>query len=466
MTQPYLIYRTIRALIDIPILLFCFWIASNYVNGPISLSDQANYTFLIFSVIAWYSCAQVSNLYTDLRSNKFSEEITYIIFTLLLFTILLSSFLFFLSRVALFTNYFLIVYFACIFFLVTFFKYIIRKTFHRILQKGELLNRILLIGSTAAAKDFYETINHHYYYGYKCIGFLDNEKNNMNGCKYLGSIDSLSDVLSQEQVDEVILALPNSEHETIKASIATCDFHGKRMRIIPDLHLYASSNIQINTIGLLPVINLRSLPLDKWENKVVKRIFDILFSISFFILLGWWFMPFIAILIKISSKGPIYFKQERWGLNNNKIICYKFRTMYNGSPEMDQNGAFLQATKNDSRITPLGRILRKYNIDEFPQFWNVLKGNMSIVGPRPHVTPLNLASAEYIDKYLLRHLVQPGITGWAQVNGCRGETSKPGAMQRRVNYDLYYIHKWTFWLDCQIIIQTIINLIKGDDNAY
>jgi putative colanic acid biosynthesis UDP-glucose lipid carrier transferase len=140
--------------------------------------------------------------------------------------------------------------------------------------------------------------------------------------------------------------------------------------------------------------------------------------------------------------------------------------MYNGSPELDQNGNFLQATKNDSRITPLGRILRKYNIDEFPQFWNVLKGNMSIVGPRPHVTPLNLASAEYIDKYLLRHLVQPGITGWAQVNGCRGETSKPGAMQRRVNYDLYYIHKWTFWLDCQIIIQTIINLIKGDDNAY
>jgi putative colanic acid biosynthesis UDP-glucose lipid carrier transferase len=368
--------------------------------------------------------------------------------------------------VALITNYFLAVYFICIFFLVTFFKYIIRKTFHRILQKGEHLNRILLIGSTAAAKDFYETINHHYYYGYKCIGFLDDENNNMNGCKHLGSIDSLSDILSQEHVDEVILALPNSEHETIKASIATCDFHGKRMRIIPDLHLYASSNIQINTIGLLPVINLRSLPLDKWENKALKRVFDILFSISFFILLGWWFMPFIALLIKISSKGPIYFKQERWGLNNNKIICYKFRTMYNGSPEMDQNGEFLQATKNDSRITPLGRILRKYNIDEFPQFWNVLKGNMSIVGPRPHVTPLNLASAEYIDKYLLRHLVQPGITGWAQVNGCRGETSKPGAMQRRVNYDLYYIHKWTFWLDCQIIIQTIINLIKGDDNAY
>lgn len=466
MTQPYLIYRTIRALIDIPILLISFWMVSNYVNGPIILSNQDNYTFLIFSIIAWYSCTQVSNLYTDLRSNKFSEEITYIIFTLLLFAILLSSFLFFLSSVALFTNYFLAIYFTCIFFLVTFFKYIIRKIFHRILQKGEHLNRILLIGSTAAAKDFYETINHHYYYGYKCIGFLDNEKNNMNGCKFLGPIDALSDILSQEQVDEVILALPNSEHETIKASIATCDFHGKRMRIIPDLHLYASSNIQINTIGLLPVINLRSLPLDKWENKALKRIFDILFSISFFIIIGWWFMPFIAILIKISSKGPIYFKQERWGLNNNKIICYKFRTMYNGSPETDQHGEFLQATKNDSRITPLGRILRKYNIDEFPQFWNVLKGNMSIVGPRPHVTPLNLASAEYIDKYLLRHLVQPGITGWAQVNGCRGETSKPGAMQRRVNYDLYYIHKWTFWLDCQIIIQTIINLIKGDDNAY
>jgi putative colanic acid biosynthesis UDP-glucose lipid carrier transferase len=177
-------------------------------------------------------------------------------------------------------------------------------------------------------------------------------------------------------------------------------------------------------------------------------------------------MPLVAFIIKLTSKGPVFFKQERWGLNNKMIVCYKFRTMYSGSPETNLDGSFIQATKNDKRITPLGKFLREWNIDEFPQFWNVLRGNMSVVGPRPHVTPLNLASVESVDRYLLRHLVKPGITGWAQVNGSRGGTSQPGAMQRRVNYDLYYIHKWTFWLDCQIILQTIINIIKGDDNAY
>ncbi len=466
MTRPYLIYRSVRYLIDIPILFISFWIVSSYFPGSFAPVDRVNYTFMLFSVIAWYSCAQVSHLYTDLRTNKFSQEITYIIFTILLFSILLTSLLFFVNREFNYTNNFLAAYFLCIFFLVTLFKYIIRKYLHSIVYKGELLNHILLIGSTPAAKDFYDTINYHYYYGYKCIGFLDNDNTKLNGCKYLGRVENLSEVLAENHIDEVILALPNSQHDTIKSSIETCDYHAKRIRIIPDLYLYTSSNIQINTIGLLPVINLRSLPLDKVENKLLKRIFDVLFSIAFFVSIGWFTMALVALLIKLTSKGPVFFRQERWGLNNKKITCYKFRTMYTGSPETDINGDFMQATKNDQRITPLGRFLREWNIDEFPQFWNVLLGNMSVVGPRPHVTPLNLASVESVDRYLLRHLVKPGITGWAQVNGSRGETSQPGAMQRRVNYDLYYIHKWTFWLDCQIILQTIINIIKGDDHAY
>lgn len=466
MTRPYLIYQSIRYIIDVPILFISFWFVSYNFSGPVHFSEPANYTFIIISIIAWYICSQVSHLYADLRSKKFSEEITYILFTLLLFIILLSSFLFFISKEFHFTNRFLVTFFTCLFFLVTLFKYIIRKYLHSILYKGKLLNHILLIGSTPAAKDFYDTINYYYYYGYKCIGFIDNHESKLNGCKYLGTLDNLSEVLSQNHIDEVIVALPNSQHENIKACIETCDHHAKRIRMIPDLYLYTSSNIQINTIGLLPVITLRSLPLDKPENRSIKRFFDISFSLAFFALIGWWFMPLIALLIKLTSKGPVFFKQERWGLNNKKIFCYKFRTMYYGSPETDANGDFLQASSNDPRITPFGKFLRKNNIDEYPQFWNVLLGSMSVVGPRPHVTPLNLASIESVDKYLQRHLVKPGITGWAQVNGSRGETHQPGAMQRRVNYDLYYIHRWSFWLDCQIILQTTINIIKGDQNAY
>jgi putative colanic acid biosynthesis UDP-glucose lipid carrier transferase len=239
-----------------------------------------------------------------------------------------------------------------------------------------------------------------------------------------------------------------------------------KARIVPDLQQYVDASVQVNNIGLLPVINIRSLPLDKPENKFLKRGFDIAFSLLFFIILGWWLLPIISLLIRLSSKGPAIFKQERWGLNNEKIICYKFRTMVTSSNDIDEEGNYNQATKNDPRITAIGAFMRKTNMDELPQFWNVLIGDMSVVGPRPHPTPLNVASMHTIENYMLRHIVTPGITGWAQVNGCRGETKAPGSMQKRVNFDLYYIHRWTFWLDCQIILQTIINLIRGDQNAY
>ena len=176
--------------------------------------------------------------------------------------------------------------------------------------------------------------------------------------------------------------------------------------------------------------------------------------------------PLIALFIKLSSKGPVFFKQERWGLNNKLLICYKFRTMDQNSKDVDEDGKYQQAQKGDPRITSIGRILRKTNLDELPQFWNVLIGNMSIVGPRPHPTPLNMESMHTVDNYMLRHIILPGISGWAQVNGCRGETKTSEEMQERVDFDLSYIHRWTFWLDCQIILQTIINLIRGDQNAY
>ena len=236
--------------------------------------------------------------------------------------------------------------------------------------------------------------------------------------------------------------------------------------MLPDLSEYTSTNIYINNIGMVPVVNVGYLPLDKKENKIVKRIFDIIFSLFFFITIAVVLFPLIAIIIKLTSKGPIFFKQERWGINNKKIICYKFRSMIKDSSDIDASGKYNQAYKNDPRITWIGSLLRKTNLDELPQFWNVLIGNMSVVGPRPHPTPLNLESMHTVDNYMLRHLVLPGISGLAQVNGCRGETKTTEEMQKRVNFDLYYIHRWSFWLDMQIIIQTIVNIFRGDQNAY
>lgn len=460
-------YTVIRYLIDAPIIVVSF-IASVSILGQknIFLLDLPTYLFSLVALAIWYISSSFSRLYADRRSNKYSEEIVFIVYSLILYTIVLSSVSFFLQSYLEISTPVIVVFMILLFFLLTITKYIIRKKLHSAIYQGKLLDNLLLVGATNSALDVYETINKYYYYGYKCIGFIDDHTEVMNGCTYRGKLEQLSTLLQSQQVDEVVIALPNTQNKEIQRCIEICDYYSTKARIVPNLQQFVLSPLQVNNIGQLSVINLRSLPLDKMDNKIVKRVFDIIFASLFFLLIGCWLLPLLALIIKITSRGPIIFKQERWGLNNEKITCYKFRTMVTGSEDIDNNGHYNQAMKNDPRITRFGAILRKSNLDELPQFWNVLLGNMSVVGPRPHPTPLNLQAMHTIDNYMLRHVVKPGITGWAQVNGSRGETRVPGAMQERVNFDLYYIHRWTFWLDCQIILQTLINIFRGDQNAY
>lgn len=460
-------YTLIRYVIDAPIVGIGYLLSAKATLSQ-ELSENAISDFLLtaLALLVWYLAASFSRLYTDRRSNKYSEEIIFIIYTLIIYTIFLSSVFFFLRNYVRFNAGFFGFFLGFLFVFLSLTKYIVRKYLHAAIYKGQLFDNLLIVGATPAAMEFYETINKYYYYGYKCIGFVDNQQKKMNGCPYFGNTQSLATILKSQKVDEVIIALPNHENAQIQDCIEVCDYLKVKARILPDMQQYSTSAIQVNNIGQLSVMNIRALPLDKLENKILKQSFDILFAVLFFVLIGSWLMPLIALAIKLSSKGPIIFKQERWGLNNEKIICYKFRTMVVESEDIGPNGEFNQATKNDPRITRFGNFLRKSNLDELPQFWNVLLGNMSTVGPRPHPTPLNIQVMHTVDNYMLRHIVKPGITGWAQVNGCRGETREPGSMQRRVNFDLYYIHRWTFWLDCQIILQTIINIFRGDQNAY
>lgn len=467
MAKSYTRYTILRYVIDAPVVTMCYIIAlSISSNKALFSSSLYEYFFAFIALITWYISASFSKLYTDRRSNKYSEEIIFIIYTIIIYTILLSSVSFFLSNIIPLHSNFFPIFLCLLFILFTITKYVIRKYLHSAIYQGKLFDNIIIVGSTASALDLYENINKYYYYGYKCIGFLDNNISKLNGCLYMGKIDNLNTVLKENVVDEVLIALPNTHNHQIQKCIQVCDFYSTKVRLIPNLNQYASSSTQVNNIGLVPVINVKSLPLDKLENRFLKRLFDIAFSLTFFLLLGFWLLPLIALLIKLTSNGSVIFKQERWGLNNEKIICYKFRTMNAKSADLDKNGIYNQATKNDTRITPFGFFLRRTNMDELPQFWNVLLGNMSVVGPRPHPTPLNLQSMYTVENYMLRHVVKPGISGWAQVNGCRGETRIHGSMQKRVNFDLYYIHRWTFWLDNQIILQTVINIMRGDQNAY
>lgn len=463
MAKAYKRYTTIRYVIDAPIVVVCYLLAARFSGQA---PDLYNYLFACVALAVWYIATSFSRLYADRRSNKYSEEMVFIVYTIILFTILLSSVSFFMRNYIQFGPNFFTYFLGSLFFVITLTKYIIRKYLHSAIFQGKLFDNILIVGSTPAALDFYETINKYYYYGYKCVGFLDKSGSKMNGCVYQGSIANLGTILRERTVDEVVIALPNSQNDQIQQCIEICDANSTKARILPDFYQYTSSTVQVNNIGLMPVISVRSLPLDKWENKMLKNTFDVLFALFFFFILGWWLLPLVALAIKLTSRGPVIFKQERWGLNNEKIICYKFRTMVAESTDINEHGYYNQASKDDPRVTRLGAFLRRTNMDELPQFWNVLLGNMSVVGPRPHPTPLNLESMHKVENYMLRHVVKPGITGWAQVNGCRGETKVPGSMQRRVNFDLYYIHRWTFWLDSQIILQTAINVVRGDQNAY
>jgi len=462
-------YAAIRYITDVPIVGLSYLLASS-ISLKTNIWDNGWQTyFLVFvAIVIWYISTSFSHLYKDRRSNKYSEEIIFIIYTLGIYMIVLSSGFFFLNNLieVVHTTQFFVGFVGLLFVFLTLTKYIIRKYLHSAIFHGKLLDNILIVGYTPAAQDFYETINRYYYYGYKCIGFLDNKTTKMNGCPYKGPIQNLEAVIKELHVDEVVIALPTHQNKAIQECIEVCDQYATQTRILPDFEQYTSSNLQVNNIGLLSVINIRELPLDKEVNRLGKRAFDIAFSILFFILIASWLFPILVLIIKLSSKGPVFFKQERWGLNNEKITCYKFRTMVAESQDIDADGNYQQASKDDPRITSIGAFLRRTNLDELPQFWNVLIGNMSVVGPRPHPTPLNLASMHTIDNYMLRHVVKPGISGWAQVNGYRGETKLPGTMQKRVNFDLYYIHRWTFWFDCQIILQTLINMIRGDQNAY
>jgi putative colanic acid biosysnthesis UDP-glucose lipid carrier transferase len=333
-------------------------------------------------------------------------------------------------------------------------------------KRGRNLRNLLIIGAGEVGTDFRDAIIKNSHFGYKIIGFLDDKaKASLNGY-YLGKINDLDNILSHRKVNDVIIALPNYAVDKLEDVIKTCEKHTTRVRIIPDYFKFVSSKYTVSMFDRFPIISVREDRIDELHWQILKRSFDIVFTLALCSLIFWWLWPLLALLIKLSSPGPVIFKQERWGRKNKRFTAYKFRSMKPESSDIDEEGSYNQAQKDDPRITTIGKILRKTSLDELPQFWNVLVGDMSIVGPRPHPTPLNLESKDKINLYMLRHLVKPGITGWAQVNGYRGNTEDFSLMQERINNDIWYTENWSFWLDIQIIFLTVWCVIKGDPNAY
>ncbi|MCH8326261.1 MAG: undecaprenyl-phosphate glucose phosphotransferase [Bacteroidetes bacterium] len=425
-----------------------------------------NAQFLILSLsVIWYLYSKSTNLYDDFRSRNFSHELIALIRNIFIQIICTIIILFLLKEERL-SRYFVILFSTTSLILISTEKLILRRVLNYLRSKGRNIRSLIIIGAGEVGKNFYDSIFDNPHFGYRIIGFLDDKRKTFLNGKYLGKIDELDNVLSNERVDDVIIALPNYATDKLEEVVRTCENHTTRIKIIPDYFKFISSKYSISVFDRFPIISVREDKLNELHFRILKRAFDTAFTLLLFTFLFSWLWPLIALCIKISSPGPIFYIQERWGRDNKKIRTYKFRSMVKCSNNVDENGKFRQALKNDPRITKIGKILRKTNLDELPQFWNVLKGQMSIVGPRPHPTPLNLESKDKVHLYMLRHLVKPGITGWAQINGLRGETKDMSKMQKRIDYDIWYIENWTFMLDIQIIFMTIWKMLKGDPNAY
>ena len=330
--------------------------------------------------------------------------------------------------------------------------YFLRK--YRVLYGGNFRS-VILVGEEKNIKELSDFFQKNPNYGYKLI-----KKFNLEISKKQQIQDCFSFVL-ENKIDEIYCSLADLSNSDVNNFIDFTDNNLKTLKFLPDAKGSISRNLILDYYGYIPIVSLRNIPLDLMTNKLTKRIFDILFSALIILFVLSWLIPILAILIKLESKGNIFFKQKRNGLNYHEFDCYKFRSM-----TVNEIADIEQVSKNDPRITKTGRFIRKTSIDELPQFFNVFLGDMSVVGPRPHMVSHTEMYAKKIDKFMVRHFIKPGITGLAQTNGYRGEVENDEDIVNRVKYDIFYLENWSLFLDLKIVLLTVLNAVKGEEKAY
>ena len=318
---------------------------------------------------------------------------------------------------------------------------------------GGNFRRTVILGNSPKSLQLRSFFDDNPEYGYNCIKEFKIKSNT--------NIENIFKFILQNEINEIYCSMAELNNEQINAMINFADNNLKVLKFLPDNKDVFTRKLNFEYYGYLPIISLRKMPTDSTVNQLLKRTLDIVLSLGVIIFILSWLTPLIAILIKLESKGAVFFKQKRNGLDYNEFYCYKFRSM-KPNPEADLH----QANKNDQRITRIGKFMRKTSIDELPQFFNVLKGDMSVVGPRPHMVSHTHNFAENVDKFMVRHFIKPGITGLAQVSGYRGEIETDQDIINRVKFDIFYLENWSLLLDIKIVFQTVFNAVKGDKKAY
>lgn len=340
-----------------------------------------------------------------------------------------------------------------------------RAILNYIRSRKSNIRNVIFVGNTPNLIELYNVMISDPSYGYRVLGYFADKPNpDFVRVPYIGKVDEVESWLDKQTVTIAGLycSLTSSQADVIRRIIAYCEHHVIVFYSVPNVRNYLKRTMNLAFYDDVPVLYLREMPLARFENRILKRAFDIVVSFVFLVFFFTWIFVIVAIIMKITMPGPIFFKQKRSGLDGKDFWCYKFRSM-----KVNKDANTLQATKDDPRKTKFGNIMRHTNIDELPQFWNVLIGNMSLVGPRPHMLKHTEMYSKLIDKYMVRHFAKPGITGWAQVTGARGETHELWQMEERVKKDIWYIEHWSFGLDLKIMWLTVYNVIANkNDEAY
>jgi len=427
------------------------------INASIFLFDinfNDIYLFAIYITILWLVISLKNQFYEVQRHTRLIQIIPLLIRQTILFALVLYAFIGFfkqpnISRLALGS------YVVTTFFVISAFKfftfYLLKK--YRTNLEGNIRN-VIVIGRNDKARQLINTFNTRLDFGYRFKAqFSTNDED--------FSLEKCFNYVVGNHIDEIYFSVSELSNKQIAQLIDFADNNLRVLKFIPDNKDIFSKKLKYEYYDYVPILSFREIPLQDPINKFVKRASDIVVASLVIIFVLSWLTPLLAILIKLESKGPIFFKQSRNGFNYKEFDCYKFRSM---TPNKDAH--LYQATRGDQRVTKVGRLLRKTSIDELPQFFNVLFGDMSVVGPRPHMVSHTHMYAKRIDKFMVRHFVKPGITGLAQISGFRGEVENDKDIIGRVKYDIFYIENWSLLLDLRIMFKTFMNAIKGEDKAY
>ena len=457
------VLNTAQILTDIVIFLFsmsdAYFIRFLFYTGP-RIQIDFYFKISIIAIPIYLLIFHYFQLYESYRTKRLILEISRVIKANFLGMILIVVLSFLFKEVNI--SRMVILIFAVInTLLMILSRILLRKTLRALRAKGYNVKRMLIVGYNDLAIEFVKKISANKNLGYEVTGFLSNVYGPADTMKrtrsipFLGKFTELEKILDAKPIDEVVVALEYDQYPILPDIIEACEKSGTKVNVIPFYTKYLPAKPYIDEVEGLPVINIRKIPLDNLLNNWIKRLFDFFVSLFLLVLLS----PVLlitAMIVKITSPGPIFYKQQRVGLNKKNFMMYKFRSM---KVAVDGSDKTAWTKKDDPRKTKFGTFMRKYNIDELPQFFNVLNGSMSLVGPRPEI-PFHVYNfKEEIPLYMVKHQVRPGITGWAQVNGFRGDTSIKG----RIEHDIYYIENWSFLFDIKILIMTVFKGVNRSE---